>query len=141
MIQGVRMNIPASQNGKEIIFRQHKKEHVRQFRPILQVRQVRKVSHVRQVIYLFHPCTKVIQGIWMNIPASQNGEKIVFRQRHLFSFDEINSFVLQRRRPVGVADQVAGEVLADDQFLNERKKNWQNLHLLLKIINLENGII
>ena len=59
----------------------------------------------------------------MDVSASEYCEKVVPRQRLHLALDEVDSLVLERRRPVRVRHQVPGKVLADDQFLSEGKSS------------------
>ena len=60
------------------------------------------------------------------VSASEYCEKVVPRQRLHLALDEVDSLVLERRRPVRVRHKVAGKVLADHQFL-KRVDNFQTL--------------
>jgi len=61
----------------------------------------------------------VVEGVGVDVAAGEDGEEVVLGQRHLLPLDEVHALVLQRRRPVRVADQVPGEVLADDELLKK----------------------
>ena len=57
----------------------------------------------------------------MDVAASEDGEKVFPRQRLYLALHEVDSLVLERRRPVRVRHQMTGKVLADHQFLSEGK--------------------
>ena len=81
-----------------------------------------KVISLKAKINLFNPGTEVVKGVGVDVAAGKDGEEVVFGQRHLLPLDKVHALVLQRRRPVRVADQVAGEVLADDELLKNKFK-------------------
>ena len=72
---------------------------------------------VRIIFYLLNPSAKVVKSIGMNVTAGQDGQEVLLWQGQLVPLDEVDALVLERGRPVGVADQVSGEVLADHQLL------------------------
>ena len=53
----------------------------------------------------------------MNVTTGQDSQEVLLWQGQLVPLDEVDALVLERGRPVGVADQVSGEVLADHQLL------------------------
>ena len=59
----------------------------------------------------------MIKSVWMDVSTSEDGQKVIFRKNHFLSLDKVDALVLQGGGPVSVADQVTGEVLADDQLL------------------------
>ena len=68
-------------------------------------------------IHLFDPRAEVIQRVRMHIPAREHGKEVLLRHGHGLPLDKVHALVLERGRPVRVAKQMAGEVLADHQLL------------------------
>ncbi len=62
----------------------------------------------------------MVKGVGVDVAAGQDGEEVLLGQRHLLPLDEVHALVLQRRWPVCVADQVAGEVLTDNELLKNK---------------------
>ena len=79
-----------------------------------------KIQSQQRFAYFFNPCTKVIQSIGMDVTTCHNSQKVVFWQRFLITFDEENAFIFQGWRPLCMRYQMAGKVLANHQFLENK---------------------
>ena len=54
--------------------------------------------------HLLHPCAEVVERIGMDVSTREQRQEVLLGQGQRLSLDEVDALVLQRGRPVRVAE-------------------------------------